>query len=107
MQVFSQLQKMGKSLMLPVSAANHRDFWIGGGFLASADKGGMQLGAVSRLFFEILQNAGDPIFGSLALLLQLGSLSALPKRRRCRSRSCYWLCCSQRNHWNHGKIPWC
>jgi PTS system glucose-specific IIC component len=74
MQVFSKLQKMGKSLMLPVSVLPIAGILlgVGGGFLASADKGGMVLGPVSRLIFEILQNAGDPIFGSLAVLFAIG-----------------------------------
>jgi PTS system glucose-specific IIC component len=74
MNVFSSLQKMGKSLMLPVSVLPVAGILlgVGGGFLASADKGSIDLGATSKLFFEILQNAGDPIFGSLALLFAIG-----------------------------------
>lgn len=72
--LFSQLQKMGKALMLPVSVLPVAGILlgVGGGFLASSDKGGIVLGDTTRLIFEIMQNAGDPIFGSLALLFAIG-----------------------------------
>lgn len=72
--IFSQLQKMGKALMLPVSVLPVAGILlgVGGGFLASSDKGGIVLGDTTRLIFEIMQNAGDPIFGSLALLFAIG-----------------------------------
>ena len=74
MNIFSTLQKMGKSLMLPVSVLPVAGILlgVGGGFLASAGKGGIVLGSTAKLFFEILQNAGDPIFASLALLFAIG-----------------------------------
>src|SRR4051812_37234710 len=74
MQIFSALQKMGKSLMLPVSVLPVAGILlgVGGGFLAGAEKGGMQLGETSKLIFQIMQNAGGPIFGCLALLFAIG-----------------------------------
>ncbi len=74
MSAFALLQKMGKALMLPVAVLPIAGILlgVGGGFLASSAKGGIVLGDTTRLIFEIMQNAGDPIFGSLALLFAIG-----------------------------------
>ena len=74
MQIFSSLQKMGKSLMLPVSVLPVAGILlgVGGGLLASAEKGSVHFGPTAKLFLEILQNSGSPIFACLALLFAIG-----------------------------------
>ncbi len=72
--IFSSLQKLGKSLMLPVSVLPIAGILlgVGGGFLASADKSGMQIAPFVRTLLEIMQNSGGAIFGALALLFAVG-----------------------------------
>lgn len=74
MQIFSSLQKMGKSLMLPVSVLPVAGILlgVGGGLLAGAEKSGMVFGPTSRFFLEIMQNSGGSIFGCMALLFAIG-----------------------------------
>ncbi len=74
MNLFAALQKLGKSLMLPVSVLPVAGILlgVGGGFLTSADKTGLVLAPWLRTIFEIMQNSGSPIFGSLALLFAIG-----------------------------------
>ncbi len=74
MKIFSTLQKLGKSLMLPVSVLPVAGILlgVGGGFLASADKTGLTLSPTVRTVLEIMQNSGGSIFGALALLFAIG-----------------------------------
>jgi PTS system glucose-specific IIC component len=74
MNIFSTLQKLGKSLMLPVSVLPVAGILlgVGGGLLTSFDKSGTVLAPWFRALLEIMQNSGSPIFGSLALLFAIG-----------------------------------
>ena len=74
MNIFAMLQKLGRSLMLPVSVLPIAGILlgVGGGFLTSADKSGLDLAPWVRTLLEIMQNSGSPIFGSLALLFAIG-----------------------------------
>jgi len=74
MKIFATLQKLGKSLMLPVSVLPVAGILlgVGGGFLASSDKTGLLLSPMVRGVLEIMQNSGGSIFGALALLFAIG-----------------------------------
>ncbi|MEO5668813.1 MAG: PTS glucose transporter subunit IIBC [Bdellovibrionota bacterium] len=73
MKIFATLQKLGKSLMLPVSVLPVAGILLGAGaFLTNADQSGMVLAPWVRTLLEIMQNAGSPIFGSLAILFAIG-----------------------------------
>lgn len=74
MKIFSTLQKLGKSLMLPVSVLPVAGILlgVGGGFLASSEKTGLALSPAIRGILEIMQNSGGSIFGALALLFAIG-----------------------------------
>jgi PTS system glucose-specific IIC component len=73
MNFFSNLQKMGKALMLPVSVLPIAGILLGAGaFLTNADKSGLAINETIRLFLEIMASSGGSIFGSLALLFAIG-----------------------------------
>lgn len=73
MNIFATLQKLGKSLMLPVSVLPVAGILLGAGALLTGfEKSGTVLVPWFRTLLEIMQNSGSPIFGSLALLFAIG-----------------------------------
>jgi len=80
-RVFGQAQKLGKSLMLPVSVLPVAGILlgVGGALLNGATQNQWNLPAAATIFFEIMQNSGDPIFGALPLLFAIGVALGLTK----------------------------
>ncbi|HEX6289596.1 MAG TPA: glucose-specific PTS transporter subunit IIBC [Herpetosiphonaceae bacterium] len=71
---FGLLQKIGKSLMLPVSLlpAGGILLGVGGALLLGVQNGVISVPAWLQLVFRLMQSAGDPIFGNMALLFAIG-----------------------------------
>ena len=80
-RVFGQAQKLGKSLMLPVSVLPVAGILlgVGGALLNGATQNQWNLPAAATIFFEIMQNSGDPIFAALPLLFAIGVALGLTK----------------------------
>ena len=80
-RMFGVAQKLGKSLMLPVSVLPVAGILlgVGGALVNGADQNGWNLPAFLRIFFEIMANSGDPIFGALPLLFAIGVALGLTK----------------------------
>ncbi len=80
-RVFGQAQKLGKSLMLPVSVLPVAGILlgVGGALLNGAQQNNWNLPKAVTIFFEIMQNSGDPIFGALPLLFAIGVALGLTK----------------------------
>lgn len=69
------LQKIGKSLMLPVAILPVAGILLGlgGAMLAGIDRGAVQIESEFLLaFFSILKASGEPIFANLALIFAVG-----------------------------------
>ena len=72
---FNTAQKLGKSLMLPVSILPAAGILlgVGGGLLAAAGQGVITIDSpVIRGILEIMQDSGSPIFGMLPLIFAIG-----------------------------------
>ena len=80
-RAFGQAQKLGKSLMLPVSVLPVAGILlgVGGALLNGAKQNNWNLPAPVTVFFEIMQNSGDPIFAALPLLFAIGVALGLTK----------------------------
>src|SRR5690348_12859200 len=71
---FEFLQKIGKSLMLPVSILPAAGILlgVGGALLLGVDHGIFSAAGPLLLLFKLMQSAGGPIFDNLALLFAIG-----------------------------------
>jgi len=72
---FGFLQKIGKSLMLPVSVLPVAGILlgIGGALLSGAQRGAIHIDSpILLLVFEMMKNAGEPIFVALPLICAIG-----------------------------------
>ena len=72
---FNFAQKLGKSLMLPVSILPAAGILlgVGGGLLAAASQGVITIDSeVIRSILQIMQDSGSPIFGVLPLIFAIG-----------------------------------
>jgi glucose PTS system EIICB or EIICBA component len=78
---FGFLQKIGKSLMLPVSILPVAGILlgIGGATLSGTAERGIDLAAPVRIFLEIMQASGQPIFDNLALIFAIGVALGMSK----------------------------
>lgn len=80
--IFNFLQKIGKSLMLPVSILPVAGLLlgIGGALLSGVDRGVIAIDSVALLtFFEILKDSGGPIFDNLPIIFAVGTALGLTK----------------------------
>ena len=64
MNIFGNLQKVGKSLMLPVSVMPVAGILLG--------VGAAKFSVIPAVASELMMNAGDAIFGNMALLFAIG-----------------------------------
>ncbi|MFO1429099.1 MAG: PTS glucose transporter subunit IIBC [Candidatus Competibacteraceae bacterium] len=74
-KAFEFLQKIGKSLMLPVAVLPAAGILlgVGGALLSGVQSGAIHIEAGWLLFvFDIMKNAGEPIFVSLPLIFAIG-----------------------------------
>ena len=80
-RTFGFMQKLGKSLMLPISVLPVAGILLGVGqaMLLGADQYGWNLPAVVRIAFEIMQASGGPIFDALPLIFAIGVALGLTK----------------------------
>ncbi|MBK8460142.1 MAG: PTS transporter subunit EIIC [Micropruina sp.] len=80
-RAFGEMQKLGKSLMLPVSVLPVAGILlgVGGALLNGATQNNWNLPAWLTILFEIMRNSGDPIFGALPLLFAIGVALGLTK----------------------------
>jgi len=71
---FGFMQKVGKSLMLPVSVLPVAGILlgVGGAVLNGAKQNNWDLPSVVRIILEIMQASGNPIFGALPLIFAIG-----------------------------------
>ncbi len=72
---FEFLQKIGKSLMLPVAILPVAGILlgVGGALLSGAERGVIQIDlGWLLLLFEIMKNSGEPIFANLPLIFAVG-----------------------------------
>ena len=72
---FDFLQKIGKSLMLPVSVLPVAGILlgIGGALLSGVERGVLRIESpLLLLLFETMKNAGEPIFAGLPLIFAIG-----------------------------------
>lgn len=78
---FGFLQKIGKSLMLPVSILPVAGILlgVGGALLQGVDKGALSVPEPLRVLLEIMQASGQPIFDNLALIFAIGVALGLTK----------------------------
>ncbi|SMF58272.1 glucose-specific PTS transporter subunit IIBC [Pseudobacteriovorax antillogorgiicola] len=79
---FDFLQKIGRSLMLPVAILPVAGILlgIGGALLSGADRGVITIESEAlRTFFMILRSSGGPIFDNLALIFAIGTALGLTK----------------------------
>ena len=63
-KLFGNLQKVGKSLMLPVSVMPIAGIFLG--------VGAAKFSAIPAVASDLMMNAGDAIFGNMALLFAIG-----------------------------------
>lgn len=74
-QIFETLQKIGKSVMLPVSILPVAGILlgVGGALLSGVQRGVLQIESpLLQLLFEIMKNSGEPIFVHLPLIFAIG-----------------------------------
>jgi PTS system glucose-specific IIC component len=79
---FDLLQKIGKSLMLPVAILPVAGILLGlgGALLSGADRGVIQIDSQFLLtFFSVLKSSGEPIFANLPLIFAVGVALGLTK----------------------------
>ena len=84
---FAQLQRLGKSLMLPIALLPAAGILLR---LGQPDLLGQIKIPVIGPFFEAMSAGGDAIFGNLALLFAVGVPSASPRRRTARPPCLRW-----------------
>lgn len=80
--MFSFLQKIGKSLMLPVSILPVAGLLlgIGGALLSGVDRGAINIDSLALLtLFSILKESGGPIFDNLPIIFAVGTVLGLTK----------------------------
>lgn len=73
--MFNLLQKIGKSVMLPVSILPVAGILlgVGGALLSGMQRGAIQIDStVLKTLFEIMKNSGEPIFANLPLIFAVG-----------------------------------
>lgn len=80
-RIFGEAQKLGKSLMLPVSVLPVAGILlgVGGALLNGAQQNNWDLPIWLTILFEIMRNSGDPIFGALPLLFAIGVALGITK----------------------------
>lgn len=80
-RAFGFMQKLGKSLMLPVSVLPVAGILlgVGGAVLNGADQNNWNLPTAVRILFEIMRDSGDPIFAALPLIFAIGVALGLTK----------------------------
>lgn len=80
-RAFGFMQKLGKSLMLPVSVLPVAGILlgVGGAVLNGAEQNNWDLPGPVRLLFEIMRDSGDPIFGALPLIFAIGVALGMTK----------------------------
>lgn len=74
-QAFETLQKIGKSVMLPVSILPVAGILlgVGGALLSGMSQGKVQIDSiVLKTLLEIMKNSGEPIFANLPLIFAIG-----------------------------------
>ena len=79
---FGFMQKIGKSLMLPVSILPVAGILlgIGGAMLSGIDRGVVTIDSTFLLvLFEIMKNSGEPIFANLPIIFAVGVALGLTK----------------------------
>jgi glucose PTS system EIICB or EIICBA component len=78
---FGFLQKIGKSLMLPVSILPVAGILlgVGGAVLSGTAERGIDLVAPLRILLEIMQASGEPIFANMALIFAIGVALGMAK----------------------------
>ena len=79
---FDFLQKIGKSLMLPVAILPVAGILLGlgGALLSGVDRGVIQIDSQFLLtFFSVLKSSGEPIFANLPLIFAVGVALGLTK----------------------------
>jgi PTS system glucose-specific IIC component len=79
--VFGFMQKLGKSLMLPVSVLPVAGILlgVGGALLNGAKQNHWVLPEFLRIILEIMRASGDPIFGALPLIFAIGVALGMAK----------------------------
>src|SRR5665811_1924204 len=79
--VFGFMQKLGKSLMLPVSVLPVAGILlgVGGALLNGAKQNHWVLPDILRIVLEIMRASGDPIFGALPLIFAIGVALGIAK----------------------------
>jgi PTS system glucose-specific IIC component len=79
--VFGFMQKLGKSLMLPVSVLPVAGILlgVGGALLNGAKQNHWVLPDIVRIVLEIMRASGDPIFGALPLIFAIGVALGMAK----------------------------
>ena len=79
--VFGFMQKLGKSLMLPVAVLPVAGILlgVGGAVLNGAKQNHWVLPDVVRIILEIMRASGDPIFGALPLIFAIGVALGMAK----------------------------
>ena len=79
--VFGFMQKLGKSLMLPVAVLPVAGILlgVGGAVLNGAQQNHWDLPAFLRITLEIMRASGDPIFGALPLIFAIGVALGMAK----------------------------
>jgi glucose PTS system EIICB or EIICBA component len=78
---FGFLQKIGKSLMLPVSILPVAGILlgVGGAVLSGTAERGIELAEPVRILLEIMQASGQPIFDNMALIFAIGVALGMAK----------------------------
>lgn len=78
---FGFMQKLGKSLMLPVAVLPVAGILlgVGGAVLNGAKQNNWDLPSVVRIILEIMRASGDPIFGALPLIFAIGVALGMAK----------------------------
>jgi PTS system glucose-specific IIC component len=78
---FGFMQKIGKSLMLPVSVLPVAGILlgVGGAFLNGAQQNHWHLPGLLRIVLEIMQGSGNSIFGALPLIFAIGVALGMAK----------------------------
>ncbi|GAB79240.1 PTS system D-glucose-specific IIB component, Glc family /PTS system D-glucose-specific IIC component, Glc family [Austwickia chelonae] len=80
-RIFGEMQRLGKSLMLPVSVLPVAGILLGVGMasLKGIETNGWQVPQAVTLLFQIMQNSGDPIFAALPLIFAIGVALGMTK----------------------------
>ena len=80
-RVFGFMQKLGKSLMLPVAVLPVAGILlgVGGAVLNGAKQNNWDLAPFVRITLEIMRASGDPIFGALPLIFAIGVALGMAK----------------------------